>query len=113
MNYEEKRQVHLAISQLLADAGLNKHTIREIVEKEVYNKVDREVKNAIQRLNETTYSGNYIKERIQERITNNYVTRDIIEASVKEEIKNRIIKVVLDKCNDASFENIKQSVDCE
>lgn len=98
MNYEEKRQVYLAISQLLADAGLNQHTIREMVEKEVYNKVDREVKNAIQRLNEQTYSGDYIEEQIKKRITNDYVTRGVIEASVKEELKNRIIKVVLDKC---------------
>lgn len=96
MNYEEKRQVYLAISQLLADAGLNKHTIREMVEKEINNKVDREVKNAIQRLDEQSYSGNYIKERIQERITSDYATRNTIETAIKEELKNRIIKVVLD-----------------
>ena len=98
MNYEEKRQVHLAISQLLADAGLNQHTIREMVEKEVNNKVDREVKNTIQRLNETTYSGNFIEEQIRKRIGNDYVTRNVIETAVKEELGNRIIKVVLDKC---------------
>jgi hypothetical protein len=98
MNYEEKRQTYLAISQLLADAGLNQHTIKEMVEKEVYNKVDREVKNAIQRLNETTYSGDYIKEKIQKRIANDYVTASAIETAVKEELRNRIIKVVLDKC---------------
>ena len=113
MNYEEKRQAYLAISQLLANAGLNQHTIREMVEKEVYNKVDREVKNAIQGLNETTYSGNYIEEQIKKRITDNYTTRNVIETAVKEELKNRIIKVVLDKCNDASLENIEQDIDCE
>ena len=100
MNYEEKRQVYLAISQLLADAGLNQHTIKEMVEKEVYNKVDREVKNIIQNLNERCYSGNYIEEQIRKRIIDDYVTRGVIEASVKEELKNRIIKVVLDKCDD-------------
>ena len=98
MNYEEKRQTYLAISQLLADAGLNQHTIREMVEKEVYNKVDREVKNAIQRLNETTYSGNFIEHELRKRIGNDYVTRNVIETAVKEELGNRIIKVVLDKC---------------
>lgn len=113
MNYEEKRQVHLAISQLLADAGLNQHTIREMVEKEICNKVDREVKNAIQDLNEQSYSGHYIEEQIRKRITNDYVTRGVIEESIKKELKNRIIKVVLDKCDDASFENIKHGVDCE
>ena len=99
MNYEEKRQAYLAISQLLADAGLNQHTIKEMVEKEVYNKVDREVKNVIQRLNEQCHDGDYIKEQIRKRITNDYVTRGVIEASVKEELKNRIIKVVFDKCD--------------
>ena len=113
MNYEEKRQVHLAISQLLVDAGLNQHTIREMVEKEINNKVDREVKNVIQKLNETTYSGHYIEEQIRKRITNDYVTRGVIEESIKKELKNRIIKVVLDKCNDASLENIEQDIDCE
>ena len=113
MNYEERRQVYLAISQLLADAGLNQHTIREMVEKEICNKVDREVKNVIQGLNETTYSGNYIEEQIRKRITNDYVTRGVIEESIKKELKNRIIKVVLDKCNDASLENIEQDIDCE
>ena len=99
MNYEEKRQVYLAISQLLADAGLNQHTIKEMVEKEVYNKVDREVKNIIQKLNEQCYSGNYVEEQIKKRIINDYGTKSIIEALVKEELKNRIIKVVIDKCD--------------
>ena len=98
MNYEEKRQTYLAISQLLADAGLNQNTIKEMVEKEICNKVDREVKNVIQKLNETTYSGNYIEHELRKRIANDYVTKNVIETVVKEELKNRIIKVVLDKC---------------
>lgn len=100
MNYEEKRQVYLAISQLLADAGLNQHTIKEMVEKEVYNKVDREVKNIIQRLNEQCYSGNYVEEQIKKKIRNDiYGTKSVTEELVKEELKNRIIKVVIDKCD--------------
>ena len=98
MNYEEKRQVYLAISQLLADADLNQHTIREMVEKEINNKVDREVKNEIQRLNEQSYSGHYIEEQIKKKLSD-YTTRNAIEESVREELKNRIIKVVLDKCD--------------
>ena len=98
MNYEEKRQTYLAISQLLADAGLNQHTIKEMVEKEVYNKVNREIENVLQKLNETTYSGNYIKEQIQKRIADDFVTKNAIASSVKEELGNRIIKIVLDKC---------------
>ena len=99
MNYEEKRQVYLAISQLLADAGLNQHTIREMVEKEIYNKVDREVNNAIQKLNEESYGGHYIEERIKKQIACDYATRNTIETVIKEELKNRVIKVVLDKCD--------------
>ena len=98
MNYEEKRQTYLAISQLLSDAGLNQHTIKEMVEKEIYNKVNREVENVIQQLNETTYSRNFIEEQIRKRIGNDYVTKNVIETAVKEELGNRIIKVVLDKC---------------
>lgn len=98
MNYEEKRQTYLAISQLLADAGLNQHTIREMVEKEINNKIDREVKNEIQRLNEQSHNGNYIEEQMRKRIACDYATRSIIETVIKEELKNRIIKVVLDKC---------------
>ena len=98
MNYEEKRQTYLAVSQLLADAGLNQHTIKEMVEKEVYNKVNREVENVIQKLNETTYSGNFIEHELRKRIASDYVTRNVIETIVKEELGNRVIKVVLDKC---------------
>ena len=98
MNYEEKRQTYLAISQLLADAGLNQHTIKEMVEKEIYNKVDREIENVIQKLNETTYNGNYIEEQIRKRIASDYATRSTIETVIREELKNRVIKVVLDKC---------------
>ena len=98
MNYEEKRQVYLAISQLLADAGLNQYTIKEMVEKEINNKVEREVKNEIQNLNEQSYNGHYIEEQIKKQIACDYATRNTIETVIKEELKNRVIKVVLDKC---------------
>ena len=41
MNYEEKRALHIEISQMLADAGLNQGEIKRIVEEEIKNKVDR------------------------------------------------------------------------
>ena len=41
MTYEEKRELRLQISQLLADAGLNQKAIKEIVEEEIRNKHDR------------------------------------------------------------------------
>ena len=37
MTYEEKRELRLQISQLLADAGLNQKTIKDIVEEEIKN----------------------------------------------------------------------------
>ena len=46
-----------------------------MVEKEVYNKVNREVKNIIQGLNEQCYSGNYIEEQIRKRIASDYVNK--------------------------------------
>ena len=39
MTYEEKRELRLQISQLLADAGLNQKTIKDIVNEEVRSKV--------------------------------------------------------------------------
>ena len=35
MTYEEKRELRLQISQLLADAGLNQKVIKDIVEEEM------------------------------------------------------------------------------
>lgn len=63
MNYEEKRELRLQISQLLADAGLNQGTIKEIVEQEIQNKVDRAIEQVIK---------NYAKERIDKLFSNTY-----------------------------------------
>ena len=43
MTYQEKRELRLQISQLLADAGLNQKAIKDMVETEVKNKVDRAI----------------------------------------------------------------------
>ena len=97
MTYEEKRQLYLAISQMLADAGLNQQTVREIVEQEIEKKVDRAIKQAIDRLNESVYGVDYIGTSIQKRINNDYLNRSIFSDAVKEELKNRVIKVFINE----------------
>ena len=87
MNYEEKRELRLQISQLLADAGLNQGTIKEIVEQEIRNKVDRAIEQVIK---------NCVKERIEKLFSNTY--QSAFDRVVKEELKNKVIKVVLKDC---------------
>lgn len=95
MNYEEKRELRLQISQLLADAGLNQKVIKDMVEHEIHNKVDKAVDQALNSLNSQCYSGDYCKERIAELLRNTYLNQAAFDRVVKEELKNRLIKVVL------------------
>ena len=97
MTYEEKRELRLQISQLLADASLNQKTIKDIVEKEIRNKVDRAVNQKISQLNAGCYSGDYIKEKVNNvfgSASMNYHVSQVI----KEELKNRVIQIVLKDC---------------
>ena len=55
MTYEEKRELRLQISQLLADAGLNQKTIKDIVEEEIKNKVERAIDQCLKSLNSIMY----------------------------------------------------------
>ena len=97
MTYEEKRELRLQISQLLADAGLNQKVIKDMVETEIKNKIDRAIKQCINSLNSECYSGNYVKERISSYLES-YVVKGDIERAVKEELKNKVIQVVLKDC---------------
>ena len=97
MTYEEKRELRLQISQLLADAGLNQKTIKDMVETEIKNKIDRAIEQCINNLNSECYSGNYVKERISSYL-GSYMVRDDIEKAVKEELKNKVFQVVLKDC---------------
>ena len=93
MTYEEKRELRLQISQLLADAGLNQGKIREMVETEIKNKVDRAVDQALKNLDAQAVSGDYVKDR-----TNKYLndfSSYACQNALKEELKNRVIQVVL------------------
>lgn len=95
MNYEEKRALHMEISQMLADAGLNQGEIKRIVEEEIKNKVERAVEQVIKRLNAETRSGDYFGEEISRLLRNTYFNNSAFERVMKEELKNRIIQIVL------------------
>ena len=97
MTYEEKRELRLQISQLLADAGLNQKAIKDMVEIEIKNKVDRAVDQCFTSLNSECRSGNYIAERVGKYVSSYMVTRDI-ENCVKEELKNKVVQVILKDC---------------
>ena len=97
MTYEEKRELRLQISQLLADAGLNQKVIKDMVETEIKNKIDRAIEQCINNLNSECYSGNYVKERINSYL-GSYMVRDDIDKAVKEELKNKVFQVVLEGC---------------
>jgi len=43
MTYDEKRGLRLQIRQILADVGINKGTLEEMVKHEISNKVERAV----------------------------------------------------------------------
>ena len=95
MTYEEKRELRLQISQLLADAGLNQKTLKDMVEKEIKDKVDRAIDQCIKSLNSESMSGDYVRERIGKLFNNTYVNQGAFDKVVKEELKNRIIEVTL------------------
>ena len=95
MTYEEKRELRLQISQLFADAGLNQKTIKDIVEEEIRNKVDRAIEQVIVQLNSECSSGNYVQERIQKMFNNTYINQAAFDRVVKNELENRVIQIVL------------------
>ena len=98
MTYEEKRELRLQISQLLSDAGLNQKTIKDIVEQEIKNKVVRAIEQGLKSLNSQCYSGDYISEKIINLLNNTYLNQQAFDRVVREELKNRVIQVVLKDC---------------
>ena len=95
MTYEEKRELRLQISQMLADAGLNQKVIKDMVEKEIRDKVNRAIDQCIKSLNSETSSGDYVQSRITWLLNNTYLNQQAFDRVVKEELKNRVIQVVL------------------
>lgn len=95
MMYEEKKEIRKQISQMLADLGLNQATIKEMVENEIHNKVERAVNQTIEKLNAESSSGNYMEERINHYLRDEYMNNYACTSAIKEELKNRVIQIVL------------------
>lgn len=93
MTYDEKRALHVEISQMLADAGLNQGEIKRIVEEEIKNKVERAVEQVIKKLNSSTSSGDYFDEQIKMLLRNTYFNNSAFQNAVKEELNNKVIYV--------------------
>lgn len=93
MYNEEKRELRLQISQLLADAGLNQKTIKDIVEKEITNKVERAIEQVFKHLDSQTSSGSYIGEWVERYFKYSFSLKDEIRKQVKSELSDKIISV--------------------
>jgi len=98
MTYEEKRELRLQISQLLADAGLNQAVIKQIVEEEIRHKVDRAIEQVLKSLDAQCSSGNYVEDRIKKLLGSTYINQRAFDNVVKEELKNKVIQIVLKDC---------------
>lgn len=90
MTYDEKRELRLQISQLLADAGINQESLKEMARDELEKKSERAIKQVVEK-------------RVKE-ILPTMLRREIqsnLYSAVKGEIQNRIIQVVLKDCENA------------
>ena len=86
MTYEEKRELRLQVSQLLADAGLNQQALKEMVKDEVEKKVDRTVEQVVTPM-------------VKEFLSNRYIIGNCAERAIREELQNRVINVTLRDIN--------------
>lgn len=96
MTYEEKREFHKIISQMLADEGLNRGRIREIVEEEIRKKVNQVVDQTISNLDAQTeggYGNGFIEQRVIDTINNDIRFNRNITEYIKRELENRIIEI--------------------
>ena len=98
MDYEEKREIKRQISQLLADAGINQQTLKEMVKEEIKNKVTRGVEQSINEISNSWCDGfkGYVRARV-DTLLGGYDMKHTLRDIVKEAVKDRIIKVVFDK----------------
>ena len=98
MDYEEKREIKRQISQLLADAGVNQQTLKEMAEEEIKNKVTRSIEQSINEISNSWCDGfkGYVRARI-DTLLRGYDMKSTLINTVKEAVKDRIIKVVFDK----------------
>ena len=95
MTHEEQKQVRIQISQMLADAGINQKTIKEMVRQEIKNKVDREfdrcLKNCIEEERQAM-------SRKADAEIQRFFMRGGIDGAVKRALMDRVINVTLEGC---------------
>jgi hypothetical protein len=97
MTLEEKRELHKAISQILADAGINQTTLKEMVQEEISHKVDRSVEQVISREVATLtekYGENFITYAIEKKVRENFNHTKLAEI-VRNVLRDKVIKVIL------------------
>jgi len=97
MTLEEKRELHKAISQILADAGINQTTLKEMVQEEISHKVERSVEQVISRDVDTLaekYGENFITYAIEKKVRENFNHTKIAEI-VRNVLRDKVIKVIL------------------
>ena len=87
MTYEEKRELRLQISQLLADAGINQKVLKEMAREELEKKSERAIKQVVE---------NRVKEILPTMLRREIQSN--LYSAIKNEIQNRIIQVVLKDC---------------
>lgn len=98
MLYDEKREIRLQISQLLADAGINQQSIKDMVSSDLDNKIDRAIKQVIQNLDSNSYSGSFINDKISEYFKYNTSRIDkLIQSAIHDSLVDRIISINFDK----------------
>ena len=101
MTFEEKRELHKAISQMLADAGINQATLKEMAQEEVSKKAESAVQQEIQKM-DAEINGNSIAKMLRNKINNFLDGYDAIGSInfrniVKEELSKRIICIKAEK----------------
>lgn len=96
MTYEEQKQVRIQISQMLADAGINQKTIKEMVRQEIKNKVDREFDRCLKSCIEEERQA--MSRKADEEIQHFFMFGGI-DSAVKRALIDKVINVTLEGCS--------------
>ena len=94
-DYEERKEIKKQVGQLLADNGLNRGTIKEIISEEIRKKVNGIVDDTIKSLNAQCSSGNWMKEQAMHYFKDQYLHSYACNQTVKEALNNKIINITL------------------
>lgn len=98
MTYEEKRELRLQISQMLADAGINQAMLKDVVMQTINARVDRALDQCMKRLNSESSSGDFIQDHINRRITDRFWSERYIREAVFKAISDKVLKISLVGC---------------